>query len=227
MSADAEATPGNRELVLHRTLGASRDKLYRCWTEADLLTQWFTPPPWTTPFATLDVRPGGANLVLMRGPKGEEMPNRGVYLEVVPNERLVFTDAYVDAWVPVGEAVHDGDPHLRGRGSRQDGLHGPGPALDAGGLRRPRGDGLREGLGHRDRSARGAGEDALMTGGPGQSGVRRRSVAGGMIVQTTRCDLGDAARIHPADLEAPVLPFEGSPTSGMRPSRHSAKPARV
>jgi uncharacterized protein YndB with AHSA1/START domain len=99
MSADAEATPGNRELVLHRTLGASRDKLYRCWTEADLLTQWFTPPPWTTPFATLDVRPGGANLVLMRGPKGEEMPNRGVYLEVVPNERLVFTDAYIEAWV--------------------------------------------------------------------------------------------------------------------------------
>jgi hypothetical protein len=50
--------------------------------------------------AELDVRPGGANLIVMRGPDGKDMPNRGVYLEVVPNERLVFTDAYVKAWEP-------------------------------------------------------------------------------------------------------------------------------
>ena len=48
----------------------------------------------------LDVRPGGAGLVVMRGPDGKELPNRGVYLEVVPNERLVSTDAYVKAWEP-------------------------------------------------------------------------------------------------------------------------------
>lgn len=36
----------------------------------------------------------------MRGPDGTEYPNRGIYLEVVPNERLVFTDAYVSAWTP-------------------------------------------------------------------------------------------------------------------------------
>ncbi len=48
----------------------------------------------------LDVRPGGSNLVVMRGPDGNEFPNRGVYLEVVENERLVFTDAYTKAWEP-------------------------------------------------------------------------------------------------------------------------------
>lgn len=49
----------------------------------------------------LDVRPGGSSFILMRGPDGEEFPNRGVYLEVVPNARLVFTDAYVNsAWEP-------------------------------------------------------------------------------------------------------------------------------
>jgi uncharacterized protein YndB with AHSA1/START domain len=37
---------------------------------------------------------------VMRSPDGEDMPNRGVYLEVVPNERLVFTDAYTSAWEP-------------------------------------------------------------------------------------------------------------------------------
>jgi uncharacterized protein YndB with AHSA1/START domain len=62
--------------------------------------QWFTPLPWTTPHAELDVRPGGSSLVVMRGPEGEDYPNRGVYLEVVENERLVLTDAFTTAWAP-------------------------------------------------------------------------------------------------------------------------------
>ena len=50
--------------------------------------------------AELDVRPGGANLIVMRSPDGAEFPNRGVYLAVEPGRRLVFTDAFVEAWVP-------------------------------------------------------------------------------------------------------------------------------
>ncbi len=65
-----------------------------------MLKQWFAPLPYTTPVAELDVRPGGSNLIVMRGPDGQDLPNRGVYLDVVENERLVFTDAYVKAWVP-------------------------------------------------------------------------------------------------------------------------------
>jgi uncharacterized protein YndB with AHSA1/START domain len=48
----------------------------------------------------LDVRPGGTSLIVMRGPDGQEFPSQGVYLEVVPNRKIVFTDAYVDAWTP-------------------------------------------------------------------------------------------------------------------------------
>lgn len=92
--------PSDRELVLERIIDAPRELLYRAWTEPELMKQWFTPPPWTVSHAELDVRPGGANLIIMRGPEGQEMPNRGVYLEVVPNERLVFTDAFVRAWEP-------------------------------------------------------------------------------------------------------------------------------
>jgi uncharacterized protein YndB with AHSA1/START domain len=90
----------DRTLTLTRTLNAPRAAVWRCWTESALLTQWFTLKPWTTPHAELDVRPGGANYVLMRGPDGSEHPNHGVYLDVVPGERLVFTDAYVRAWEP-------------------------------------------------------------------------------------------------------------------------------
>ena len=88
------------ELVLTRLIDAPRERLYRAWTDPEMLTQWFAPLPYTTPRAELDVRPGGSNLVVMAGPDGQEMPSRGVYLEVVPNEKIVFTDAFVSAWVP-------------------------------------------------------------------------------------------------------------------------------
>jgi len=88
------------ELVLTRLIDAPRAQVYRAWTDPDLLKQWFAPKPWTVPRAELDVRPGGGNLIVMRGPDGQDMPNRGVYLEVVPNERIVFTDAYTAGWAP-------------------------------------------------------------------------------------------------------------------------------
>ncbi|MDK1491643.1 SRPBCC family protein [Sinorhizobium sp. 7-81] len=89
-----------RELVLTRLIDAPREKVYRAWTEAALLKQWFAPLPWTTPDAELDVRPGGSNRIVMRSPEGQDFPNFGVYLEVVPNEKLVVTDAFTEAWKP-------------------------------------------------------------------------------------------------------------------------------
>jgi uncharacterized protein YndB with AHSA1/START domain len=91
---------GDRELVLTRLMDAPPDKVYRAWTEPELVKQWFAPAPWTIARAEMDVRPGGASLVVMRSPEGNEMPCPGVFLEVVPNRRLVFTDAYTGAWQP-------------------------------------------------------------------------------------------------------------------------------
>ena len=88
------------ELSLTRLIDAPRAALYRCWTEAELLKQWFTPRPWTTPVVEIDVRAGGSSQMVFRGPEGQEFPNNGVYLEVVPNRKLVFTDAYTEAWIP-------------------------------------------------------------------------------------------------------------------------------
>jgi uncharacterized protein YndB with AHSA1/START domain len=101
MTATPTAAPASdRELVLTRLIDAPREKLFRAWTDPALLKQWFAPVPWTTASAELDVRPGGASLIVMRDPEGKEFPSRGVFLEVVKNERLVFTDAYVRAWEP-------------------------------------------------------------------------------------------------------------------------------
>jgi uncharacterized protein YndB with AHSA1/START domain len=99
----AEPAQSTHELTLSRLIAAPRAIVWRCWAEPELIKQWFTPRPWTTPVVTLDLRAGGASYMLFRGPEGQEHPNRGVYLEVVPEERLVFTDAYVEAWVPSAE----------------------------------------------------------------------------------------------------------------------------
>jgi uncharacterized protein YndB with AHSA1/START domain len=95
-SAPADA----RDLVLTRLLQAPRAAVWRCWTEPELLKQWFAPKPWTTPDVALDLRPGGGSRFVMRSPEGQDFPNDGVYLEVVPERRLVFTDAYTQGWKP-------------------------------------------------------------------------------------------------------------------------------
>lgn len=102
-SATPPAVPppaGDRELVLSRLIDAPREKVFRAWTEPELLKQWFAPLPYTTVAAELDVRPGGSQHIVMRSPEGEDMPMAGVYLEVVPNEKIVTTDAYTRAWEP-------------------------------------------------------------------------------------------------------------------------------
>lgn len=98
MSSNESAS--ERELVLTRLMDAPREKIFRAWTEPELLVQWFTPAPWKTVKAEVDVRPGGSSLIVMADPDGNEYPNPGIYLEVVPNEKLVVTDAYTSAWVP-------------------------------------------------------------------------------------------------------------------------------
>jgi uncharacterized protein YndB with AHSA1/START domain len=88
------------ELRIDRTLAVPRAKAFACWTTAERLKQWWTPLPWTSPFAEMDFRTGGWNHVLMRAPDGMEVTHRSVFLEVVEDTRIVFTDAYERAWEP-------------------------------------------------------------------------------------------------------------------------------
>jgi uncharacterized protein YndB with AHSA1/START domain len=98
--SDTSAFDPRRELVLTRVMNVPREKLWRAWTEPELLKQWFAPKPWAIARIEMELRPGGSNCFVMRSPEGQEFPNQGVYLDVVPNERIVFTDAFVRAWEP-------------------------------------------------------------------------------------------------------------------------------
>ncbi|UCI05469.1 SRPBCC family protein [Mesorhizobium sp. B1-1-8] len=101
MTTKLDIAPAHdRELVLGRIIDASRQSVYRCWAETSLLKQWFAPKPWSVPRAEMDVRTGGSSFVAMAGPDGNEFPNYGVFLEVIPGEKIVFTDAFTSAWEP-------------------------------------------------------------------------------------------------------------------------------
>ena len=93
-------TNSSKELSLTRLIKAPREKVYAAWTQPELMRQWFAPLPFTTPIVELDLRVGGASKIVMQDVDGNQYPNHGVYLELVPNEKIVCTDAYTSAWVP-------------------------------------------------------------------------------------------------------------------------------
>ena len=99
-AAKAVTATAGRDLILARSFNASAEKVFNAWTQAALLEQWFAPLPWTVTKAELDVRVGGSNLIVMRSSEGNNYPGYGVYLEVVKNQRLVFTNAFTKAWEP-------------------------------------------------------------------------------------------------------------------------------
>ncbi len=98
--ADTETQPSDRELVLTRIVDAPPEKLFRAWTDPEIMKRWFVPRPWTISEVKTDLRAGGSSLVVMKDPDGKEYPNPGIYLEIVPNQKIVFTDAYTSAWQP-------------------------------------------------------------------------------------------------------------------------------
>ncbi len=88
------------DLVLERVVDVPPELVWAAWTKPEHLKEWFTPRPWTVSEVELDVRPGGIFRTVMCSPEGKEFPNVGIYLEVVPNKRLVFTDALLPGYRP-------------------------------------------------------------------------------------------------------------------------------
>ena len=88
------------DLVLEREVDVPPHLVWAAWTDPKHLVHWFTPAPWQTPVAEIDLRPGGQFRTVMRGPEGQEFDNHGCYLEVVPNQRLVWTSTMTHGFRP-------------------------------------------------------------------------------------------------------------------------------
>jgi uncharacterized protein YndB with AHSA1/START domain len=96
-------------LSISHPINAPRAVVWRCWTEAALLKQWYCPKPWRVTQADLDLRPGGCFNTVFEGPDGERHDNKGVFLDIRPMERLIFTDAFSEGFIP-----KDGAPFMTG-----------------------------------------------------------------------------------------------------------------
>jgi len=111
------------ELNIRRTFNAPRALVFRAWTEPQLLAQWSCPRGFTCSENRGELRVGGTFSARMRSPEGSEHRLRGVYREIVPPERLVFTHCWVDeqgapgpeTLVTVTLAEHDGRTEMRFR----------------------------------------------------------------------------------------------------------------
>lgn len=85
-----------RELTIRRTFEAPRALVFKAWTEPQHLARWSCPRGFTFTENSGDLRVGGTFAARMRSPQGSDHRLRGVYREIVPPERLVFTHAWID-----------------------------------------------------------------------------------------------------------------------------------
>jgi len=85
-----------RELVIERVFDAPRELVFRAWTDPQHMAQWWGPKHFTNRVEQMDVKPGGAWRIIMCAPDGAEYPAQGIYREIVPPKRLVFTNDATD-----------------------------------------------------------------------------------------------------------------------------------
>ena len=95
-SPSLDLRPSPQELVLTRVFDAPRERVWKAWTDQELLAQWWGPRGFTNPVCELDARIAGAIRIDMRGPDGIVYPMTGVVRELVEPERLVFACTPLD-----------------------------------------------------------------------------------------------------------------------------------
>ena len=104
------APSAGRELVITRTLNAPRELVWRAWTDPRHMRQWWGPVGFDTPVCEIDLREGGTWFFCMRSADGPVIWCTGVYREIAPPERLVFTDCFADEHGNVVPATTYGMP---------------------------------------------------------------------------------------------------------------------
>ncbi len=93
----SDNTATQNAVVIERIFEAPVELVWNMWAQADHFQKWYGPQGFTVPVAEMDVRVGGKRLICMASPDGSmKMWTTGEYLEIVPNERLVYTDSMSD-----------------------------------------------------------------------------------------------------------------------------------
>jgi len=86
----------NQELLITRIFDAPRERVWKAWTDSDLMKRWWGPKGFMSPYCETDLRIGGKFLSCMRSPEGKEYWNTGVYREIIPLEKIACTISFAD-----------------------------------------------------------------------------------------------------------------------------------
>jgi len=89
-------TPSDREVVLTRVFDAPSAMVFDALTKPELLGRWYGTAGWSLEVCDIDLRVGGAWRFVSRRPDGKTIGQYGVYREIIPGERLVFTESWED-----------------------------------------------------------------------------------------------------------------------------------
>ncbi len=87
-------TPNDRELVITRVFDAPRELVFEAWTKPEHVRKWYGLRSLTTTVCDIDLRPGGAWRWGQRDDNGQDVVFSGVYKEIVPPERIVYTEMF-------------------------------------------------------------------------------------------------------------------------------------
>lgn len=86
-----------KQIVVSRSFHAPIEMLWQAWTDPEHFMRWYGPKGFTTPTCEIDLHVGGRHLWSMERPDGMRMYYTGTYKEIVPMQRLVYTDSMCDA----------------------------------------------------------------------------------------------------------------------------------
>ncbi|UCC50519.1 MAG: SRPBCC domain-containing protein, partial [Anaerolineaceae bacterium] len=126
----SNSTTTQDAVVIERTFEAPAELIWQMWTDPEHFKKWYGPEGFTVPVAEMDLRVGGRRLVCMASPDGSmKMWTTGEYSEILPYERLVYTESPADEngkiVSPAAMGMPDGYPattevtvHLEGLGGR-------------------------------------------------------------------------------------------------------------
>ena len=102
------------QIVVSRSFDAPLELLWKAWTEPEHFMKWYGPEGFTTPTCEIDLKVGGRHLWSMKSPDGMQMYYTGTYKEIVPMERIVYTDSLSDAegnvMSPTAMGMPEGSP---------------------------------------------------------------------------------------------------------------------
>lgn len=109
-----------KQLVITREFEAPLEMVWRAWTEAELLDQWWAPKPWKTHTVSMDFKNGGRWHYYMMGPDGSKHYCLADYSNIVPNKSYNATDAFCDE----KGIVNTEHPNMQWKNSFSETAHG-------------------------------------------------------------------------------------------------------